>query len=61
MSACDKVNFLKASPLPVLPPAARVRTVSVVLLSYLGFRFYQYRIARVGGEFAAAESYNESV
>jgi radical SAM superfamily enzyme YgiQ (UPF0313 family) len=32
----------------------------LVILSYLGFRFYQYRIAKVGGEFAAAESHNGS-
>jgi hypothetical protein len=30
MSACDKVNFLRASLLPVLPPAVRVRTVQVL-------------------------------
>ncbi len=29
----------------------------LVLLSYLGFRYYQYRIAGLGGEFAVAESY----
>jgi radical SAM superfamily enzyme YgiQ (UPF0313 family) len=28
----------------------------LVVASYLGFRFYQYRIARAGGEFAAAET-----
>ena len=30
----------------------------LVVLSCLGFRFYQNRIARVGGEFAAAQSHN---
>ena len=28
----------------------------LVLLSYAGFRYYQYRIAKAGGEFAVAES-----
>jgi len=28
----------------------------LVAMSYLGFRFYQYRIAKVGGEIAAAEN-----
>jgi len=32
----------------------------LVLLSYLGFRFYQYRISRVGGELAVAESNGRS-
>ncbi len=29
----------------------------LVLLSYLGFRFYQYRIAEIGGEFAVTENW----
>jgi hypothetical protein len=28
----------------------------LAVLSCLGFRYYQYRIAKVGGEFAVAES-----
>ena len=30
MSACERVNFLRASPLPVLPPPAPVRMVQVL-------------------------------
>jgi radical SAM superfamily enzyme YgiQ (UPF0313 family) len=29
----------------------------LVLLSYLGFRFYQHRVAKVGGEFAVTENW----
>jgi len=29
----------------------------LVLLSYLGFRFYQYRVAKVGGEFAVTDNW----
>ncbi len=32
----------------------------LVLLSYLGFRFYQYRIAQVGGEISVVESHGQS-
>jgi radical SAM superfamily enzyme YgiQ (UPF0313 family) len=44
-SALSKRLFVK--PLWVKP---------LVMLSYLGFRFYQYRIAKVGGEFAVTEN-----